>query len=374
MNPRICIVSEYARPYLMNNKEGTGGAELQLVLIARELVKKDYDVHMVVFSDSENSDQNIKGIKVHSPYDNKNKGIAHFHPFNLSKFFSLLNKIDPDIFIQSSSTPITGLIALFAKIRKKIFVFRSSSNANVSSTLLIEKISDIRRLPYIYGVKNANCVVSQTDHQKELLKTYLPKKKTVVIRNITPIKLISKNEISGTILWVGRINELKRPELYLDLAKNLPEYNFRMVGSPLKLKMDYYNKIKGEAEKIGNLDFLGYVPHIDIGKYYSEASVLVSTSSFEGFPNTFLEAWIHETPIISLGFDPDNLINGRRLGFAADDFDDMVKKTRILMENNQIRQKMGVNGRIYVEKNHSEEEIISSYEKLFRQLTYLRDS
>ena len=42
------------------------------------------------------------------------------------------------------------------------------------------------------------------------------------------------------------------PELFLDVAKNLPEYDFKMIGSPLKSEIEYYNNIKNEIQKIEN--------------------------------------------------------------------------------------------------------------------------
>ena len=59
---KICIISEYAYS-LGTTKSGTpGGAELQMTLLAKELVKRSYDVSFIVFVNKENIVKVIDGI------------------------------------------------------------------------------------------------------------------------------------------------------------------------------------------------------------------------------------------------------------------------------------------------------------------------
>ena len=48
----------------------------------------------------------------------------------------------------------------------------------------------------------------------------------------------------------------------------------------------------------------------------SQAHVLVNTSLYEGFPNTFIQAWLRAVPTISLNVDPDGVIEGRAWDFV----------------------------------------------------------
>ena len=47
--------------------------------------------------------------------------------------------------------------------------------------------------------------------------------------------------------------------------------------------LSYYDGIKEEAERIPNLEFVGFVPYPDVNEYFNNASLLVNTSSVEGF-------------------------------------------------------------------------------------------
>jgi len=170
---------------------------------------------------------------------------------------------------------------------------------------------------------------------------------------------------------VGRITKEKRPELFLMLAKKLPNFKFCMVASkhgPSKISTEHYNKIKNDASKINNLDFIGYVPYYEINKYYKESALLINTSLVEGFPNTFLEAWGNNKPVITLDFDPDEIICNHKLGLHSKTFEQMIKDIKTLLKNDELRKEMGINSRRYVEKEHDAKKIINDYECLIENL------
>ena len=365
---KICIISEYAYSSIKNIGVGAGGAELQMVLLAKGLVKRDYDVNFVTFGNSGNSFEKISGINVFMPYNVQNRGYKHFYPLKLYKLFKLLITIDADIYVQRAGSPLTGIISFVSRLKNKKFIYCVSSNDNVTNAIKIKDISDMGKFFFKYGIKNSNCVVCQTKFQKKLLKMNLSKK-GVVIKNIFNSDEKEIESTNGdTILWVGRIIKGKSPELFLKLAQELPEYNFKMIGGPKHGNETYYNEIKDKADKIKNLSFLGFIPHNQIEKYYMDACLFINTSSSEGFPNTFLEAWNFRIPILSLKFDPDNLITKYEMGYYCDDFDKLLKRTKKLLEDTVLRNKMGYNGQKYVSKEHEAKKIISKYEKLFQMV------
>ena len=116
---KICILSEYAYSLVTNKNDKAGGAELQMTLLAKELAKRSYDVSFVVFVKKENTVKFVDGVKVYNPFDNQLSGYTYLYPQNMYKLFKLLYKIDADIYIQMATTPLTGIIAFFSKLRKK---------------------------------------------------------------------------------------------------------------------------------------------------------------------------------------------------------------------------------------------------------------
>jgi len=370
---KICILSEYAYSLVTNKNDNVGGAELQMTILAKELAKRSYNVSFVVFVKKENTVKVIDGMKVYNPFDNQHSGYTYLYPQNMYKLFRLLCKIDADIYIQMGKTPLTGIIAFFSKLKNKVFLYLAASDKDVSSFLLINSIKDLKKFFYRFGIKYCDCVICQSSHQRNLLKQTI-NKDGKVIKSLYPSTKIKHDENGASklkILWVGRLIKEKRPELFLKLAKNLPEFRFWMIGpkaSFTNAAYEYYCKIKEEASRIKNLDFIGFVPHDKIDKYYAESSLLINTSPSEGFPNTFLEAWGNYVPVVTLGFDPDRVISRYKLGFNSKTFDQMVEDIKTLLKNEKLRKEMGMNSWRYVRREHDIKKILKEYEKVIDQL------
>jgi glycosyltransferase involved in cell wall biosynthesis len=152
----------------------------------------------------------------------------------------------------------------------------------------------------------------------------------------------------------------------LNLAKEIPYANFQMIGGHYD-NWDLFNKMKKEAGELNNFNFLGVVPFDEIDKYFREASILVNTSMFEGFPNSFIQAWMNNIPVISL-VDPDGIISDNDMGFHSKNFENLREDLKILLEDDKLRVQMGQNGRQYVEKEHDIKNIIQEYIKLFESI------
>ena len=73
-NIKICILSEYAYFLIKGENTRIGGAELQMVLLAKELIKKSYDVSFVTFEKTNNDFEKIGKLKIYNPFDIKKKG------------------------------------------------------------------------------------------------------------------------------------------------------------------------------------------------------------------------------------------------------------------------------------------------------------
>ena len=107
------------------------------------------------------------------------------------------------------------------------------------------------------------------------------------------------------------------------------------------------------------------VPFSQIDTYFERATILVNTSLFEGFPNAFIQSWMHCTPVVSLNADPDEIICNLKLGFHSKSIEQIVKDIRELLQNPELCRTMGRNGRQYVERDHNVDAIVQDYEGIF---------
>ena len=362
-NAKICFVALGAYSLLSKSEmQLVGGAELQQVLIAKSLLHKGYEVSFTVYDHGQDQFEVIDGIKILKSC--KPKMNFFRKPFFIIK---TLFRLNADVYFVRGASRLTLLVALFCFLKKKNLVYSTASIMDIELKYIRKKFIFI----FIYKsfLKKLNRVIVQTKQQQELLKRYYDKasivvKSGVIIHNKKPKKLKPP-----VVLWVGTIKKLwKQPELFIKLAESIPNAKFIMIGGSSVEDRLYYEKVKEYSRSISNLEFLGFIPYHHIEKYFEFSSIFVDTSAVAGFPNTFLQAWANYTPVVSIGLDPDNLISKHELGFCSQNFDQMVKHVNILLTNNDLREKMGINCKKYVEKKHDIKKIINEYDKILEEL------
>ena len=93
--------------------------------------------------------------------------------------------------------------------------------------------------------------------------------------------------------------------------------------------------------------------------------VLVNTSLYEGFPNTFIQALKNKTPILSLNVNPDDFLTKNEIGFfCRNDFTQMENNLKLLLQNKELYESYSKNAFLYVKNNHNIEEIAKEWIKL----------
>jgi glycosyltransferase involved in cell wall biosynthesis len=82
---------------------------------------------------------------------------------------------------------------------------------------------------------------------------------------------------------------------------------------------------------------------------FDRAKVFLNTSSIEGFPNTYLQAWIRGVPVVSF-FDPDGIVQRMQLGRIATSLDDMREALRALLDVDVYRETIGRRARDFASR------------------------
>ncbi len=345
-------------------EELVGGAELQYILLSEQL-KNYFDVSFIVFDHGQDSHIHVNNINIFKACKIKNFSQKNYFKILISTL-KALNYSKADIFMSRSGRIFPAIVAFYCLIKNKKFVYSIASDMDVDKN----NFGYIELILYKFIINRANIITSQTQIQKNRLKNNFGKD-SYIMKNVYPLtnKKPQNNLEKITILWVSTIKKgWKNPELYLELAKQIPNSDFVMIGGPSNDDLDYYEKIKRKAKVISNLEFKGYIPYNKIGYYFSNASIFVNTSTVEGFPNTFLQAWESYTPVVSLYIDPDEVICKNNLGFHSEEFDRMVKDIKILINNHELRNQMAKNGRKFIEKEHNINNISYKYLKLLTSL------
>jgi glycosyltransferase involved in cell wall biosynthesis len=144
------------------------------------------------------------------------------------------------------------------------------------------------------------------------------------------------------VLWMSNLRALKRPELVLELARQMPRVNFTLAGGamPYPSGRTYFDDVQAAAAQLPNVNLPGAIRYTDSGQWFDRARILLNTSTVEGFPNTFLQAWIRGVPVVSF-FDPDGLSRRLHLGAVAASLDEMREAIHGLLETDIHRESIG---------------------------------
>ena len=168
------------------------------------------------------------------------------------------------------------------------------------------------------------------------------------------------------VLWVANLRALKRPEMFVELARRLPKWRFHLVGGDTQNGGPHLERLRVLAREIPNLTLHGSVDQDATLALFDRGRLLVNTSEVEGFPNTFFQAWVRAIPVVSF-FDPDQRIGTHGLGAAVPDLDAMTAAIDALLEDETRRRRLGEQALQFMHKHYDPERLIEPYLAVFRR-------
>ncbi|HDR1003658.1 TPA: glycosyltransferase, partial [Pasteurella multocida] len=161
----------------------------------------------------------------------------------------------------------------------------------------------------------------------------------------------------NNIIFLGRIESVKRGWLFCEIAKKCPEYNFYMLGQTFS-DVERNSKIMEKYKNIHNLHFPGHVDGEEKNQYLKDAKILINTSIHEALPVSFLEALSYGTLLVS-NQNPEDLTSqfgihvGTVLGDGFEHVDKYVNAVKALMENDEHRKDLAQQGIKYIKEVHN---------------------
>jgi len=361
----ICFVS--LNGYALFNPAGSaqlGGTEAQLFELAQELKKTGQFTMSYIVGDFGQADiEEYGGIRLYKSLSLRKTLITYLRgPFQL---WRALHRAQADTYIASPAGPEIGLVALYCQLHHKKFIYRTASSVDCTDEK--RKSFGLLGFLYTYGIKHASVIITQSEHDQANLKQYYGRK-SVVIRNLVKVShqaaghtQASSDQDSPGIVWIGSARSVKQPEVFLHVARQLPNQQCTMIMSPSG-DTRMWEETKAAAQRIPNLTFIGGVPFDQISRYLSHAKLLVGTSKYEGFPNVYLQAAAHGVPIISLNVNPDEFITKYNLGRVADnDPSLLVRQIQEVVEGDKLYEQLSLSGPEYIKQKHRPSIILSCW-------------
>lgn len=182
-----------------------------------------------------------------------------------------------------------------------------------------------------------------------------------------PIEIDNSFDITSypkknNIIFLGRIESVKRGWLFCEIAKIMPEYNFYVLGQSFREK-DKNSAIMQKYHNIPNLHFAGHVDGIEKEQFLKDAKILVNTSIHEALPISFLEALSYGTLLVS-NRNPEDLTSkfgiyvGDVLGDGFDKVHLYVNAIKKIMNDDNLRIKTAEKAIEYIRQTHNVERFV----------------
>jgi glycosyltransferase involved in cell wall biosynthesis len=283
------------------------------------------------------------------------------HFWDYFRLQKALAEFRPDVIYQRIGCAYTGIAAQFARRTGTPMVWHLASDKDcqvksLSWGKLLRPHKAVEDYLASQGPKHADVIVAQTYDQADLLERNYGRRPDLVVRNFQPMPAeASKDNSRFRVVWVANLKPVKRPDEFLKLAEAISDVSnveFTMIGAPYMDKVKQ-TRFEDLLYRCKNVQYLGSLPEARVLDEMRRANLLVNTSVREGFSNTFIQAWMCGMPVMTLGINPDGLLDKEWLGFCCASVQDMAHKMRQLAGSLDELKQTGVRCRKYADRHFS---------------------
>lgn len=354
---KVAFLNDLIYGYATADTSTVGGNERQQWLLARALASSGWTVIVGIRESLKLGEQRtIDGVEF--------RGIKE--GFYLLDWYRFLASTRPDWIYWRGASHLLGLLVQIAHVLGVRVIFGSAFDTDVRPR---SALTDRPRwwLLYALGLSGTKRLLVQHGGQLEKLPSRW-KPKAFVVRSIAEMhpNFTPHSCREPYVVWVGMLRQPKRPDLLIEIAKQSPKLKYVVCGggTPHRSPSGYGEQVIEHLRSLQNVTFLGQVPPKEAEELIARAAVLLCTSDQEGFPNTFLQAWSHGTPVVSLQVDPDSIIKRLELGAVTYTVQATVEELELLLTSSQARQSIGVKACEYIASHHSAEVVINAFEQV----------
>jgi glycosyltransferase involved in cell wall biosynthesis len=351
----VLISMPWAGPSLTGSAPA-GGAETQMIGVARGLAAGGLRVGLVVVGRRSELPARVDGVEVLAqrppPRVRGLAGLVH-------DAATLLGMARPRarVLVTRNASRSVAVVWLAARLRRAAFVY---SSANVVDFDLgqLEPSYNVRL--FEAAVRGASELVVQTEEQAALARSRFGRD-PVVIRSIAA-RAERRHATPDSFLWVGRMAPYKRLDVLVELAAAVPEARFHVIGVPGREAQPEMEALLERARHMPNVEVLDPRPRAQLAVLIERAVAIVNTAEYEGMPNVFLEGWARGVPALAYSHDPDGVVAKHGLGaFADGSFDRLVELARAQWASRGQQHEVAARCIEYVRGHHDSEVVVAAW-------------
>lgn len=352
---KLCIVTPH------QSKAQRGGAEYQMQCLVDALAQTGrYDVfYLARHTDPQADEHRYRIVNVAGPAALFRFGYA----MDAVPLYRALKQIGPDAIYQRVASGYTGISGLYARNHGTRLIWHVAHDTDVTPGERLDGRNPLRRFleerTLEYGIRSATHIVTQTHQQAALLKKNYGRAADAVIANFHP-EPTEPPDKSGPlrVVWVANLKPWKQPDVFIRLARALSDrqdVRFTMIGAASQGSGDraWMEALLGAIEATPNIDYLGELSQAETNRQLARSHLFVNTSLHEGFPNTFIQAWMREAPVVSLHVNPDAVLEREAVGFHAQTEANLAARVRALLDDASLRAAYADRARRHALRTHS---------------------
>lgn len=206
-----------------------------------------------------------------------------------------------------------------------------------------------------------------------------PSEKSVIIPNGVDTEIFKnmktirdeKKFTMGFVGFLGNWVDLETPFKALKELLKTMDVEMLVVGGGDNL--NHFKNMAEELEVADHVKFTGDVHYSQVPVHISKMDVCLlsfdsSVVSHSALPLKLFEYMACERPVVSSSLDSVKDAVGNRVLYA-DTVDDMKKSVKTLQEDEDLRTKLGSQGRIFVKENYSWNTISSRFEEVLNDVS-----
>lgn len=303
------------------------------------------------------------------------RGIRIFSPLGINFIpGKLLNHLkNYDILHFHNETDLTLPLFSFPAMKPKILHCHCLDVSYFTYKKYPISLAIFRKIANIYiAVSNPICDL--------LIRLGIPREKIRIVPNAVNTELFKpSHEIKGKnlLLFVGRIQPKKGLHILLESLEYLrTPVKLAIIGPLSSLHPDYKDKVFAlikeiNKKRVHEVAYLGVKKRGKLIKFYQKASVFVCPSLSEPFGIVNLEALSCETPVVAsrVGGIPEVVKHGvNGILVQPGNPRQLAQSIQRLLDNENIRQKYGREGRKMVIQHFSQEIVVRQLCHIYGEL------
>jgi len=358
MTGSVCFVGHLMLPLLSGTTEPVvGGAEVQSFHLAEELHRRGWRLSFLVCSldDAPETVRSTRFGPAQVLYRRRLPKTLRMKLEEKRALFAAVRRTEADLVFQRAVWD-ADVAALAAHQRGIPYLYALASDRDAVD---LSRWSRRRNV-----IRWASRVVAQSELQRSWVRRYGRDAPVLPAGFPIPPWTDAPRDI---VLWVGTLRALKRPEIFLDLAAAFPAQRFVLCGGPGE-DPAVAAAVARHAAGLPNVTWAGFVPYTAIAAWFARARVLVNTSTYEGFPNTFVLAWLHGAAVLSCGVDPDGVLAQGGLGVVAADPAALRTALGNLLADDAAHATLTARARAHAVGHHDIAAVTTAYEQQFEVL------